>query len=185
MLAGGGDAAWWLKRGWMAAFLVPFVLHLVLEGRTFEYEGAGSGCQYLTPLGTQQFDAAVRGLQVALAAWAVAGIAAATIAWLRRLESSPGAWLTLAGWLVPGAAAVLVAWNGPTAEGFSKLLLLVYVVPVLVVGSTLAMAVGLAWRRARGHGPFPLAALLRSQAALLAIVLAGSLLGGSGEIASC
>jgi hypothetical protein len=180
----GGPEGRLLVRAWLAAFLVPLVFAVLLEARDFETEERGSGCLYLTDAGQMAFDHAVIGLQVVLLAWALAGGAIVAVALLRRLEHSGGAWLTIAGWLVGVAGAALLAWFGPTIGSLGKVTLIFVYVPILLAGSALVMTLGLAWRRARGRA-FPAGLLLRSQAVLIAVLMAGSFLGGTGEIESC
>lgn len=165
---------------WAAALVVPLGLAIALSVRDFEYEDVGSSCRVLTDAGKAEFADAVLGLQLSLIAWVIAG-GALVLYSLLQFEDSPGAWVTIVGWVAGVVAAVVMAWYAPTVGGFGKLILAVVYTPVIVAACFAVMAVGLAARRRA----FPVGLLLRSQAVLVAMLAAGALLGGTGEVEIC
>jgi hypothetical protein len=174
----------WLVLGWIAAFVVPLTFQLLLKAKHLVPDDTGSSCSALSPADQREFDHAVLPLQITLVLWALAGAAVVTYAWLRALPDVAATRVVLGGWLLGVVGELVVAWIGPATNDLVKVFAFVFAVALLVVGGLL-MGVALVWRRARRKSPIPVAVLLGALAQIAVVVLAGTFLGGTGEVPLC
>jgi magnesium-transporting ATPase (P-type) len=172
----------WVWVAYVVAFVVPLVLALNLDPQT---EDVGSSCARLTEEGQREFDRAVIWVQLTSAAWVATGCALVARLWWRRVTEPGPRFVVVAAWLLAALLATVIAFLAPSADGISKALTLIVVDPVIWLACGVVIGVALIWRRSAFQQPVPLALFVWSWVFLAVALVAGTLLGGNGEVVLC